>query len=359
MEKICLVSPFPPPYGGIANWSNMIKARYEAGAEYELEIIDIAPKTRSTEGRGIFSRVFVSGFEMLKKNKELKKALEKGDVSLVHMTTSAQLAIIRDLLLLRTAKKYKVPVVYHLHFGRVPEISKANTKEWRLLKKAINAADTVIAIDSASLSAIKEQCPEKNVVFVPNPTDVSALPAPKNGEKTVAFLGWVIPTKGVDELVGAWNGVSNNHPDWSLKIIGPYSDDYFNALKKKITADNIEFLGEKPHDEAMKLINTAEIFVLPSYTEGFPCVITEAMALKKAIIASSVGAIPEMLSGDSGVLVPARDENALKAALEELILNPEKRKAISENAFKRLNENYTADRVAARLEAVWREAIKH
>lgn len=358
MEKICLVSPFPPPYGGIANWSNMIKSHYDKSGEYELKIIDIAPKTRSTEGRGIFSRVFVSGFQMLKINKQLKKTLKSGGISLIHMTTSAQLAILRDILLLKTAKKYKVPVVYHLHFGRVPEISKANTKEWRLLKKAAAAADTVIAIDNASLSALKEYCPEANAVFVPNPIDLSELPAPKEGEKTVAYLGWVIPTKGIDELITAWNTVGKNHSDYKLVIIGPYKGEYLDELKKKISVDNIEFLGEKPHGEAMQLINKAQIFTLPSYTEGFPCVITEAMALKKAIAATDVGAIPEMLSGGCGVTFPPRDADALKNALEELISDPEKRKTVSENAYKRLKENYTAEKVTAMLETVWRDVKK-
>ena len=165
-------------------------------------------------------------------------------------------------------------------------------------------------------------------------------------------------SKGIDELVTAWNTVGKNHSDYKLVIIGPYKDEYLAELKKKISVDNIEFLGEKPHGEAMQLINKAQIFTLPSYTEGFPCVITEAMALKKAIAATDVGAIPEMLSGGCGVTFPPRDADALKNALEELISDPEKRKTVSENAYKRLKENYTAEKVTAMLETVWRDVKK-
>lgn len=352
-EKICLVSPFPPPYGGIANWSNMINGFYGKSEKYELKIINIAPKQRSTEGRGLLSRVFVSGFDMLKKNRELKAVLKKNKIKCIHMTTSGQLAVIRDLLLMHTAKKHGVPVVYHLHFGRVPQISEANTKEWQLLKKAMLKAKTVIAIDNTSLEALKKHCPNANSVFVPNPIDTKLLPTPQKTEKAVAYLGWVIPAKGTRELVSAWNTVGKAHPDWSLWVIGPAKDEYLSELKALSTAENVIFFGEKAHGDAMELINKAEIFVLPSYTEGFPYVILEAMALKKAIAATSVGAIPEMLSENSGIVFEPRSEEALCKALEELIENPQKREELSQNALKRLNENYSIEKVTAMLENTW------
>lgn len=114
-------------------------------------------------------------------------------------------------------------------------------------------------------------------------------------------------------------------------------------------------MGEKPHDEAMELINRAEIFVLPSYTEGFPYVIMEAMALKKAIAATNVGAIPEMLSENSGIVFEPRNEEALSATLAELIENPQKRAELSQNAQSRLNENYTIEKVTAMLEKIWED----
>lgn len=354
-EKICLVSPFPPPYGGIANWSNMIKGFYGESEKYELEIVNTAPKARSTEGRGLFSRVFVSGFDMFKKNKELKAALKKASVKCIHMTTSGQLAVIRDLLLMRTAKKYGVPVVYHLHFGRVPQISAANTREWQLLKKAMLKAKTVIAIDNTSLEALKKHCPEAKSEFVPNPIDTKVLPEPVKTENAVAYLGWVIPTKGTKELVSSWNVVGKAHPDWALWVIGPAKEEYLNELKALSNTENVSFLGEKPHDEAMELINRAEIFVLPSYTEGFPYVIMEAMALKKAIAATNVGAIPEMLSENSGIVFEPRNEEALSATLAELIENPQKRAELSQNAQSRLNENYTIEKVTAMLEKIWED----
>lgn len=357
-EKICLVSPFPPPYGGIANWSNMINGFYGKSEKYELKIINTAPKVRSTEGRGLFSRVFVSGFDMLKKNKELKVVLKKNAVKCIHMTTSGQLAVIRDLLLMHTAKRYGVPVVYHLHFGRVPQISKANTREWQLLKKAMLKAKTVIAIDNTSLEALKKHCPEAKSEFVPNPIDTKALPKPQITEKAVAYLGWVIPAKGTKELISSWNTVGKAHPDWTLWVIGPAKDEYLNELKGLSDTENVMFFGEKAHGEAMELINKAEIFVLPSYTEGFPYVIMEAMALKKAIAATNVGAIPEMLSENSGIVFEPRSEEKLSAALKELIENPQKRIELSQNAFKRLNENYTIEKVTAMLENIWEADLR-
>ena len=72
------------------------------------------------------------------------------------------------------------------------------------------------------------------------------------------------------------------------------------------------FSVKKGHDDAMRMLANAEIFVLPSHTEGFPNAVLEAMALAKAIIASRVGAIPEMLADECGLLIEAKDVSGLK-----------------------------------------------
>ena len=106
--KVLLVSPQPPPYGGIANWSKMI-LEYASHTEDVLRTINIAPKKRSTEGRNLFDRVFVSGIEMFAKRRELKKEIKNNRPDVIHMTTSGSLAIIRDILLLKTAKNTVCP----------------------------------------------------------------------------------------------------------------------------------------------------------------------------------------------------------------------------------------------------------
>ena len=352
--RLCLIAPYPPPYGGIANWVLLIEQYLKNETDIELSIINTALGKRTTEGRTLWDRVVTNGFKMLGKRRELISIIKDNRPDAIHITTSGELAVIRDIFLLRTAKRYEIPAVYHIRFGRIPEIAGKNTREWKLISKAMRLASTVIAIDKTTLTAIKKHLPEVNAVYVPNPANISKLP--KAGgivEKSVMFLGWVVKTKGVEELLEAWEAVHKRHADWVLNIVGPYKQEYYHALGVKYSSDGVVFCGEKKHDEAMDLLNKSAIFILPSYTEGFPNSVLEAMALKKPIIATRVGAIPDMLSDGCGVLVQKGCVSDIAEALDALISENSARVVMGEKARKKLEDEYTIEKAIEQYRGYW------
>lgn len=358
--KICMVAPVPPPYGGIGNWVLLLDSYVAEMKDFSFSHVNTAPKSRGLDGRSLWDRVVVQGFSMFSQNSDLKKCLKNEKVDAIHITTSGQLAVIRDTMLLKTAKKKKIPSVYHIRFGRIPEIAKANTREWRMIKKAMLLATVVIAIDQKTLAAIKEYAPDVNVCYVPNPFDLSKIEragyqtdAPLRRE--VVFVGWVIKTKGIEELLEAWGNIREKYPDWKLRIIGPYAKEYYDDIVSRFPTENVIFDGEKKHDEAMKLLAGAEVFTLPSYTEGFPNAVLEAMALKKPIIASDVGAIPDMLKDESGIVIPAQDANAIENALDLVLGDGALREKLSKNARAHLEAEYTVETVFEAYKKIWTE----
>lgn len=122
--NICFVAPVPPPYGGIANWMAMM-CRYmdqEKKDEIQYTLINTAPKKRVTEGRTLWNRVVDGGLDMLRIRKKLQHVLSERDYDCIHITTSGHLSFVRDLALLLLAKKRNVKTLYHIRFGRVPDI---------------------------------------------------------------------------------------------------------------------------------------------------------------------------------------------------------------------------------------------
>jgi len=355
--KLCFIVPVPPPYGGIANWVQLIKEHIVTKQEdIDLNIVNIAPKNRMTEGRTLWNRIFDGGIAMIWKWYELNKLIKKSRPDVIHMTTSGQFALIRDILLLKTAKKKGVPTVYHIRFGRIKEIAENNTSEWKLISEAMNFASEVMVIDDTTYHTIKQYLPTVNVVCVPNPIDISNLPeSVVSDSKSIMFLGWVVKTKGIEELLSAWEQVYKKHDDWKLRIVGPCKGKYLEYLKSHYLVDGVFFEGEKCHEEAVKLLNSSNIFILPSYTEGFPNAVLEAMALSKPIIATRVGAIPEMLADDCGVLVNPKNIAEIVDALEYLIMNPEKCNYIGNKANKKLNLEYTLETIFNRYLREWRK----
>jgi len=357
--RICLLAPVPPPYGGIGNWVLLLKKYIKNRNRIEMNIIDTAPISRSIDGRSLWNRVVVQGVQMLSKRRVLKQTINNNRPDVIHITTSGQLAVIRDILLLKTAKKKDIPTIYHIRFGRIKDIAQNNTREWKLISKAMMLASEVMAIDNTTYNAIKQYLPTVNVVCVPNPIDISNLPKPVvSDSKTIMFLGWVIKTKGIEELLLAWEKVYKENGFWKLRIVGPCKDEYLKYLKGHYSFEGVIFEGEKSHEEAMDLLNLSEIFILPSYTEGFPNAVLEAMALSKTIIATRVGAIPDMLVDGCGVLIDLKNQEEMVIALKSLIASDGRRRDIGNNAYQKLCNEYTIEIVFDRYMQEWNKHLK-
>lgn len=347
LKKVCLVAPTPPPIGGIANWVQIVTHYPQDKVSFTL--IDSKTRSNPTKRKLFLNRIIASGFKMLKIKRQLKHVLKTQKIDCVHLTTSGSLGVIRDLTLAKVCKRYKVKIVYHLHFGRIPKIKKDSKYEWKYLKKVFNLVETIVTIDPNTYACLKDIY--KNVVYLSNPIKQVKVPEFKKN-KTILFLGWAVKTKGIEELLGAWRDIEKKYPDWKLKIVGPYDENYLHSLN--ISEPSIEVTGEVDHDQAMKYMAESSIFALPSYTEGFPNVILEAMMYKSAIIATKVGAIPEMLKNESGILVEKQSKEELKQALELLIENEEKRLHISEQAYQRVVNNYTIEKVFEKLYNIYK-----
>jgi len=172
----------------------------------------------------------------------------------------------------------------------------------------------------------------------------------------VLFVGWIVKQKGIFELVEACREI----PDINLKIIGPFVPEIKEKLLLDAKRNNcdgwIEFTGELSFNEVIKEMLAASIFVLPSHSEGFPNVILESMACGCTIIASSVGAIPEMLEGESGLLIPPADVNSLREGIIKMLNDKPLAEKYGNNAKKRVENHYSIQKVWHSLNNIWMNA---
>lgn len=357
--RVILVAPFPPPYGGIANWSLLLK-KYHSNHlnEFDLEVINTATNKRITEGRTLFNRVFISGFKMIKLLLDIFKTIRKFKPTVVHITTSGSLGLIRDYFFTKIAKSYKISVVTHIRYGRIPELSLKNNWEWKLLIRVLNNSNKVICLDALTYSTLKKIYEDNKIFKILNPIDLEEIDKLNQKinekEKTILFIGWCIKSKGVEELILSWKKISNKYKNWKLKILGPYKKEYLNFLKSLYDSEFIEFLGEKSHKDTLEELKKSSIFILPSYTEGCPNVILEAMSLGKPIISTDVGAIKEMLEEESGIIVSPKNIEELREAIELLLQDEDLCYKMGKNALIRVRENYALDVVMKQYQILWR-----
>lgn len=330
--------------------------RHASKAEgVRLAEVNTAPTWRSIHTNSLVVRALGGALQLLRDCARITKLLSRRSFDVIHLVTSGHMAAFRDLSVSYLAGWFGVGLVYHIRFGRIPSLVGRRSLEWRLIRMVMRRAAKVILIDAATFDAVRRAEPCVKTALIPNCVEIDSLPqvVPREaGVRTALFLGWVVPTKGVGELVEAWNQL--NPPGWRLDIVGPVDGSYRDALLAGRDAASIRFVGQVPHEEAMRRMAICDVFVLPSYTEGFPNVVVEAMALGRPIVASDVGAIPEMLAEGAGVLVKSRDVEALVDGLHTVIGDEMLRGRLASRARERARGLYSIDVVFAAYEDVWR-----
>lgn len=173
---------------------------------------------------------------------------------------------------------------------------------------------------------------------------------------TFAFAGWLVPAKGVHILLDAFERATHQVSDIRLEIIGDSDElEYKAELNNVVTWQKLEkrvtFHGWR--EDVLDALDTADIYVLPSFTEGVPRSIVEAMALGKPIIATSVGGVPELLeNGELGMIVSPDDSTALANAMYEMAADKGLRTEFSQRGIVHAREQYTFENHHAALESL-------
>jgi mannosyltransferase len=188
------------------------------------------------------------------------------------------------------------------------------------------------------------------------------------GRYGVGAFGRVRRQKGSDLFVEAMCRLLPKYPDFSAVVIGLATVDnrpFLEGLKQQATAagltERIRFLGELPIEEVPRWYQRISIYVFASRVEGFGLTILEAMASGDVVVATRAGAAEMIITdGDNGVLAPVGDVEALVAALEPLMRDPERIEAIGRRARARIVSDFSrdqeADKISAMYQRVWEAA---
>lgn len=292
------------------------------------------------------------------------KFIKETDADIVHISTPSGLLLLKDLYLIHQAHKYGKKAYVHFHFGRIPDLFKREGWELRLLKRVLHQADHVVVMDQFSLETLKKHGFD-HVTNVPNPLSPETLLLANKYKTdrisgTLLFAGHVIPTKGVEELILATKNITGI----TIKIIGTVSDVYKKHLLQLAGEGHANWLqinGEASYEATIQEMCQCDLFILPTYTEGFPNVILESMATGCSIIASKVGAIPEMLgigtlevAKQAGICIEPHNVIQLEKAIKSMLLDRDKAERLRSNAVNRVLSEYEISIVWNKLVELWK-----
>ena len=352
--QVFLATPFPPPNGGIANWSRIILSALEKDERVECQTIDISLKAEAVD-RGLTANA-MGLWHILSLAKGEFRSYSDSNRGVLHICTSGGKGFLRDVLLTKAAHRHSIPVVLHFHFGRIPALLEGSSLESRLLSSLLKEADGLVAMDQATYEALLSYGAEKRSYLIPNPIDISGLECPEQVQRNqVVFVGHVNEQKGIIDLLKAWDSTDARNAGARLKIIGPVQPDFASRISQWRLRGDVMFTGSLSHDEALAEIAASKCLVLPSYTEGFPNVVLEAFAMKTPVVASDVGALPEMLSGGAGLLVSPGDVDGIKDAIDKVLSDDLLAKRIGAYGRAKALKEYSDAEVEEALYKCWAE----
>lgn len=368
--KILLVSTTPRASGGIARWTKHILKHDEnynqdKDTKIDLSFLPISRSIRNTPQTSFFKRIKYGIKDYLKLINEYRKKLTAIQPSVVHFTSTASFGLLRDIIILQINRIRGIKSVFHLHNGKVPKLFKKKNVEWEILKYVVRKADKVIVLDTSSFKVLKG-VKDANIEVLPNPISPNILSLIGKNKKIqsiprrIVFVGHVIQTKGVFELVKACLDI----PDIQLVMLGKGPAKIKSKLskmaKKKDDEDWLKLMGHQPIDVVVKEMLTCSVFVLPTHTEGFPNVILESMACGCAIVTTPVGAIPEMLnvSGEGqpcGTCVEVENVNALTNSIKRYMNNEKLAEQHGSLAKAKVVEEYSMSSIWQDLTHLWED----
>jgi len=385
--KVLFFAPTPPPYAG-PEVSSAALLRELRSAACPFEIVHVRSNLRNEnlkkgildlEGIIAFLRLYVSFVFQIVKEKP----------RLVYLPlASGKVGFLRDAIIICTSSLFRKCIVVHYRGGNFHNFV-GNSPFWlkRLIKVTLILVDCAIVLGNKLRFMFENMVePEKlrvlyNGVFVEDYYSIN-----RNSHKdrvTVLFLGNLTFPKGFYDLICAYKRLRNVNPTirflfagslpeaqptLSEFLVNPYRQYFLNNIDK-ITSDclsfienaasfNASYMGFISGEEKRRAFSEADILVLPSYTEGFPMVVLEAMAAGLPVIATPVGALPEIIEdGVNGFFTEIGDVDGLAAKMETLIRDSELRMRMGSYNRKYVSERFDITVIARDLVKIWTDAL--
>ncbi len=276
------------------------------------------------------------------------------------------------------ARSLKRPLVLHVRDCLPPSpLTRRLQASWAL------HAGAVIAISDHVAKAFDPDGIASRLRIIDNPFDLAKLDPARidrvavrsslgigDDEKVLALVGQITPWKGQEEAILALARVREEHPTAILLLVGEakfvsratrYDNRAYLRRLHELTdrlglGGAVRFFGER--EDVPEILRACDIALLPSWDEPFGRTAVEAMAMGAPVVATAVGGPAEIITdGVDGTLVQPRDPTSLAAAIDGLLSDPQRRRALGGAARRSVNKRFGQDRHASSVTALYREVL--
>jgi len=362
--KVKVVSPAPwfPPLRILQKWYKYSQLPIH---ETRKGIEVLRPRTLLLPRNLLFPLYGFSSYLTLRR--WVPKIEEDFPIDLIHAHTAYPDGFAAVML----GKALNLPTVVTLHGGDVTLYFQRYFGR-KLGLWALSNTDRVIAVSNSLRRTVVEEygADDDKITVIPNGVDVTRfapMPQPEARDRlrlqgeapTVLYVGAITTSKGIDYLLRAFKLLlSGRSEPVQLILLGDGDYDHRARLlaSELEIADSVTFAGKRPNEEIPLWMNACDLLVLPSLREGFGVVLVEAMACGKPLVATACGGPEDIVTPQTGILVPPANEAALAQALRDTLSDGTR--FLPPVIRQRALDNYAYDTIAPQILSLYKQALQ-
>ena len=280
---------------------------------------------------------------------------------IVHVHFSLRASFFRKAVFILVARLWGIKTLIHCHASAFDTFyEEAGLFGRAIIRAVLNQADRLIVLSPHSARFFGELQLRVPVTVLSNPIVCHApVERPRRSAKVVLSLGRLGCRKGTYDILRAIPTVLETSEDAQFWLCGDGETDRIRSiLAGRPWRQQVKLLGWVVGTEKDRVLAEASVFILPSYAEGLPMAILEAMAYGLPVISTPVGGIPEaVINGKTGFLVDPGDVQALSARLSLLLENPELCRELGANARQLVEEKFQVDAILRRLYTLYEACL--
>ncbi len=340
-KKVLMIGPARSVHGGI---SGVVNNYYEAGLDKQVDLCYIGTMVEGSKVKKLI-KAAVAYLQFLCK-------LPGYDI--VHVNVASDASYVRKSLFIKAADRAGKKIVLHQHGGDFEGYyGGLSDKRKERVKKVLSMGDVFVALTPMAKEFFEMIVEPDKIMVLPNAVSVPSEMTKTYGQKKLLFLGRICKEKGIRELLAVMPELKKQFPDVMLYLGGIWEDE---SLKEQVEAhkDCVTYIGWISGKEKEKYLADCDIFVLPTYFEGQPVSVLEAMAYSCAIAASEVGGIPQMITHEqTGLLMKPKSPESICEQLTKLLGDQMLCRYLGQNAREKVQKEFSIEESMKRLLSVY------
>lgn len=277
----------------------------------------------------------------------------------VHIHTASRVSFLRKSILATTCLFFRVPYIIHLHGAEFDQYyeNELGALGRMVVKLLFSRARRVIALSNSWKEWIDNAITKENTSVVFNGVSGIENIGTQRESQTILFLGELCPRKGTDELISAMRIIQKQFPNAVLELGGNGNLEKYRQQSTELS--NINFLGWLDETGRKAAMSRASVYCLPSWKEGLPMSILEAMSAGLPVVSTHIGGIPEAVEDNvTGLLVEPGNIEQLAFAIIFILSNKDTAMSMGEAGRIRHQELFSSLAMATGCISVYQSCIK-